>query len=65
MVCDLYALSEIEADKGFFQEHGRLAAVRTKQITREVNDLCNLVAGFSGELVEAFGIPRQCLGTLE
>ncbi len=61
-VCDLYALTDIEADKGFFQEHGRLSGPRCKQITREVNRLCNEVRGIAGELVDAFGIPDAMLG---
>jgi acyl-CoA oxidase len=49
-------------DKGFFQEHGRLSSGRTKQITREVNRLCNEVRLVAGELVDAFGIPDAVLG---
>ena len=48
LVCDLFALQNIEADKGFFQEHGRLSSPRTKQVTREVNRLCNEVRGQAG-----------------
>ena len=56
------ALQNIEADKGFFQEHGRLAAPRCKAITREVNRLCNEVRGHAALLTDAFGIPDQVLG---
>jgi acyl-CoA oxidase len=59
--CDLYALAEIEADRGFFQEHGRLTGSRCKAITREVNRLCNELREISGELVDAFGIPDAVL----
>ena len=62
LVCDLYALAEIESDRGFLQEHERLTAARCKAITREVNRLCNEVRGVAGPLVEAFGIPDQVLG---
>jgi acyl-CoA oxidase len=62
LVCDLFALQNIEADKGFFQEHGRLSSPRTKQVTREVNRLCNEVRMVAGELVDAFGIPDAVLG---
>jgi acyl-CoA oxidase len=58
----LYALSSIEQGKGFFLEHGRLAGARTKQVTREVNDLCNTISLQAGALVDAFGIPDQVLG---
>jgi acyl-CoA oxidase len=61
LVCDLYALQNLEADKGFFQEHGRLAAPRCKAITREVNRLCNEVRQQAAELTDAFGIPDQVL----
>ncbi len=60
-VRDLYALSVIESERGFFQEHGRLTGPRCKAITREVNRLCNEVRGFAGELVDSFGIPDEIL----
>jgi acyl-CoA oxidase len=62
VVCDLFALQNVEADKGFFQEHGRLSSPRTKQVTREVNRLCNEVRGQADLLVDAFGIPDAVLG---
>jgi acyl-CoA oxidase len=58
----LYALSNIERDKGFFLEHGRLAGARTKQITREVNDLCDSVSRRASVFVDAFAIPDEVLG---
>jgi acyl-CoA oxidase len=61
-LCDLYALSNIEADRGWFQEHGRLTGPRCKAITREVNRLCDEVRGQAGTLVDAFGIPDAVLG---
>ncbi len=61
-LCDLYALANLEADRGFFQEHGRLTGPRCKAITREVNRLCNEIRTQAGELVDAFGIPDQVLG---
>jgi acyl-CoA oxidase len=57
LVCNLYALHNIEADTGFFQAHGRLNAPRCKSLTREVNRLCNKVMAHSELLVDAFGIP--------
>ena len=62
LVCDLYALQNIEMSKGFYQEHGRLSSPRTKAITREVNRLCNDVRLIAGPLVDAFGIPDAVLG---
>ncbi len=61
LLCDLYALWNLESDKGFFQEHGRLASPRCKQITREVNRLCNEARGSAGPLVDALGIPDAVL----
>jgi acyl-CoA oxidase len=61
-LCSLYALHEIESDRGFLLEHGRLSGPRSKAITREVNDLCNQVRGVAGRLVDAFGIPDAVLG---
>jgi acyl-CoA oxidase len=62
LTCELYALSLIESERAFFQEHGRLTGPRCKAITREVNRLCNEVRGFAGALVDAFGIPDEVLG---
>ena len=61
-LCHLFALSNIEADKGFYQEHGRLTGPRCKAITREVNRLCNEVRAQAGRLVDGFGIPDAILG---
>jgi acyl-CoA oxidase len=60
-LCDLYALSNLEEDRGFFEEHGRLNSARCKAITREVNRLCDEVRGEAGALVDAFGIPDAVL----
>ena len=61
LLCDLYALSTIEADRGWFMEHGRLTAQRSKAITREVADLCRKVRPLAEDLVDAFGIPDRLL----
>ncbi len=57
----LYGLTSVEEDKGFFQEHGRLASGRTKQLTREVNKLLTATARISESLVDGFGIPDAVL----
>jgi acyl-CoA oxidase len=62
LLCDLYALHDIEADRGFLLEHGRLSGPRSKAITREVNDLCDRTRAVAGALVDAFGIPDAILG---
>ena len=61
LVCDLYALHNLESDTGFYQEHGRLSSPRCKAITREVNRLCNEVRADAAALVDAFGIPDEVL----
>lgn len=61
LLCDLHALSVIEADRGWFIEHGRLSVARSKAITRQVDDLCRKIRPLAGELVDAFGVPREML----
>jgi acyl-CoA oxidase len=61
LLCDLYALQDLEADRAFFMEHGRLSGPRCKAITREVNRLCNEARLCAGALVDAFGIPDEVL----
>ena len=62
-VCDLYALSTIESEKGWYLEHGRVTPARSKQVTAAVNDLCAALRPWAQELVDAFGIPPAWLGT--
>jgi acyl-CoA oxidase len=57
-VCDLYALSTIEADRGWFLEHGRITAARSKKVTSEVNALCKSLREHARTLVDGFGIPE-------
>ncbi|GGD13762.1 acyl-CoA dehydrogenase [Nocardioides daphniae] len=61
LLCDLYALSTIEADRAWFMEHGRLTVQRSKAITTEVNALCRKVRPIAVELVDAFGVPDELL----
>jgi acyl-CoA oxidase len=61
-VCDLYALSVIEADKGWFLEHGRISASRAKAVTSEVNRLCQGLRPHARALIDAFGIPESWIG---
>lgn len=61
MLCDLYALSSIADDAAWFMEHGRLTAQRSKQITREIGDLCRRVRPVAGDLVDAFAVPTELL----
>ncbi len=61
MLCDLYALSEIERDRAWWMEHGRLSTDRSKAITRMVNDLCRALRPVAVDLVDAFGVPPEML----
>ncbi|MGI5447365.1 acyl-CoA dehydrogenase family protein [Streptomyces sp. CA-243310] len=61
LLCDLFALSTIEADRAWFMEHGRLTIQRSKAISREVNDLCRKVRPLAVDLVDAWGIPSAVL----
>ncbi len=61
LLCDLYALSTIEADRGWFMEHGRLSSTRSKAISREVASLCRQVRPIAQALVDAFAIPPEMI----
>ncbi|MBB2944428.1 acyl-CoA oxidase [Actinoplanes lutulentus] len=60
-VCDLYALTVIEADKGWFLEHGRLTPARSKAVTGVVNDLLRSLRPEMRTLVDAFAVPDTWL----
>ncbi|GEP33525.1 acyl-CoA oxidase [Nocardioides szechwanensis] len=61
LLCDLHALSTIEADRAWFMEHGRLTTARSKAISREVSSLCRKLRPLAGDLVDAFGVPPEML----
>ncbi len=61
-LCDLHALSRIEAERAWFQEHGRLSSTRSKSVIRAVNTLCAELRPDAGRLVDAFAVPAGCLG---
>jgi acyl-CoA oxidase len=56
-LCDLYALSAIEADKAWFLEHGQLTPARAKLLTGTVNQLLKELRPHIITLVDAFAIP--------
>jgi acyl-CoA oxidase len=60
-VCDLFVLSNLEADRAWFIEHGRLSAARTKLLPGVVNELCGQLRPHALTLVNAFGIPEPML----
>jgi acyl-CoA oxidase len=59
LLCDLFALSTIEADRAWWMEHGRLSSQRAKAISREVDILCRRLRPIARELVDAFGVPPE------
>lgn len=60
-LCDLFALSQIDKNKGWYLEQGYMEGVKTKAIRKLVNQLCWDVRQEAVPLVNAFGIPDACL----
>jgi acyl-CoA oxidase len=60
-LCSLYALHTIEAERGWYQEHGKLTAARSKAVIKAVNTLCGELRPDAGLLVDAFGVPDSCV----
>ena len=56
-LCDLYALSTMEADKAWFMEHGQLTPARGKLLTATVNQLLDELRPHLVTLVDGFAIP--------
>ena len=59
--CDLYVLAEVESDRGWFLEHGRLTPAGAKAVGRAVDDLCRELRPHARTLVAGLGIPREWL----
>jgi acyl-CoA oxidase len=62
-LCDLHALRTIEAERGWYLEHGRLTSGRSKAITRWIDELCAELRPGAAALVDAFGIPDAVLAS--
>jgi acyl-CoA oxidase len=62
LTCSLYALSTIERERGWYQEHGRLSSTRSKSAIKCVNALCEQLRPHAALLVDAFGVPETALG---
>ncbi len=58
---DLYALSRIEADRGWFLEHAYIEPPKARAIRDLVNRLCAELRPDAVGLVDAFGIPDAVL----
>ena len=63
-VCQLFALAQIEREKGWYLENGYMDGVKTKAIRKEINHLCWELREEATGLVAAFGIPEQLLPDL-
>ncbi len=59
---DLFALSRIEADRGWFLEQGYIEGVKARKIRTLVNRLCHEVRLQALPLVDSFAIPDELLG---
>jgi acyl-CoA oxidase len=60
-LCDLFALSQIDKNKGWYLEQGYMEGVKTKAIRKLMNQLCWDVRQEAVPLVDAFAIPDSCL----
>ena len=58
---DLHALATIEADRGWFLEHGRLSTGRSKGITAMVGRLCQELAPVAEALTDGFAVPEELI----
>ena len=58
---DLFALSHLEKNRAWLFEHAGLSRAASRQITRRVDELCAEVRREAVALVDAFGIPPECL----
>jgi acyl-CoA oxidase len=60
-LCQLFALSQIDNNKGWYLEQGYMEGVKTKAIRKLVNQLCWDIRQEAVPLVDAFKIPDACL----
>jgi len=60
-LCDLFALSQIDKNKGWYLEQGYLEGVKTKAIRKLINQLCWDIRQEAVPLTDAFKIPESCL----
>lgn len=58
----LFALTVIEEDKGWYLEADYMEGVKTKAIRRIISKLCQELRYEARGLVDAFGIPEELLG---
>lgn len=61
-LCQLFALSQIDKNKGWYLENGYMEGVKTKAIRKLMNQLCWDIRQEAVPLVDAFKIPEGLLG---
>jgi acyl-CoA oxidase len=61
-LADLFVLYHLERHKGWFLENGFMPGKKARAISSHVTRLCEEVRRDAVSLVDAFGIPDQCLG---
>lgn len=62
-LCDLYALSILEANRAWFLEHEVFDARRSKAITASIDDLCLELRPKATDLVDGLGVPGAWLNS--
>jgi len=63
-LCQLFALNLMDRNKGWYLENGYLEGVKSKAIRKQRTALCGEIAGYSLDLVDAFGIPDKLLAPI-
>lgn len=59
---DLYALSEIESNRGWYLEQGYIEGSKAKAIRKTVDQICSDMKYDAVSLTDAFGIPDALIG---
>ena len=60
-LCQLYALSQMDINKGWYLENGYMEGVKTKALRKMLDQLCWEIRQEAVPLVDAFRIPDSCL----
>lgn len=63
-LCNLFALSQIDKNKGWYLEQNYMEGSKTKAIRKVLNQLCWDVRQEAVPLVNAFEIPKRSLGDI-
>lgn len=63
-LCNLFALSQIDKNKGWYLEQGYMDGSKTKAIRKMMNQLCWEIRQEAVPLVESFKIPESCMAPI-